>query len=208
VSDLLGGSVGAEIAAYSVTCPDLRARLARVRLIGRDVLREYERLHKIKLIHMDTKPGNLVYTDGSATTVTLIDLGNAAFEDECPTWIGTPGYSSPESYKTDEKVTTKHDMWSLGCTLFEVFAGDMLFTNQGIDDPSACSMRSLTTTQVRERVREKVWECAEELGCEERASDSEVCAFLDVEFALLTVDQDERIDAAGGSRMPFFNWCQ
>jgi len=48
------------------------------------------------------------------------------------TTTGTQGYMAPEMHDTSKPKTNRVDIWSLGCVLYRMFAGDLLF-----NDPSA-----------------------------------------------------------------------
>ncbi|KAJ1980377.1 serine threonine protein kinase CMGC group [Dimargaris xerosporica] len=109
------------------------------------LLRSVAFLHRLKLVHTDLKPENvlLVSTESkevpsyrhpkrsmkvlSRTDIQLIDFGSATFEhDYHSSVVSTRHYRAPEiimglgwSYPCD--------MWSIGCILMEFFTGDALF---------------------------------------------------------------------------------
>ncbi|KAJ1980804.1 serine threonine protein kinase CMGC group [Dimargaris verticillata] len=109
------------------------------------LLRSVAFLHRLKLVHTDLKPENvlLVSTDSkevpsyrhpkrpmkvlTQTDIQLIDFGSATFEhDYHSSVVSTRHYRAPEiimglgwSYPCD--------MWSIGCILMEFFTGDALF---------------------------------------------------------------------------------
>jgi len=69
-------------------------------------LETLKKMHKLKIVHKDIKPENIIYNKKEDIT-TIID-----FEGKY-----TPDYCSPEQVKK-EAVTTKTDIWSLGITLY------------------------------------------------------------------------------------------
>lgn len=88
------------------------------------------------LVHRDLKPGNLMVTrDG---TVKLLDFGLAKLQDGpdgceiTQTGItgGTPKYCSPEQNRGLRHADIRSDLYSLGCTLFRLIAGEPVFGPQ------------------------------------------------------------------------------
>ncbi|KAF5968213.1 CMGC CLK kinase [Fusarium coicis] len=61
------------------------------------------------------------------TEVRLIDFGLATFIDESPSYVdSTAPYCAPETWIFHE-ASFSQDIWSIGCTLVELFTGDILF---------------------------------------------------------------------------------
>lgn len=95
-------------------------------------------LHQNNIVHCDIKAENiLIYSNegsgGSQINIRLSDYSSA-------TWmfknvrrrhnIGTATHRPPEVYREDEWDYSV-DLWALGCTLFEIFYGQLLFPYQG-----------------------------------------------------------------------------
>jgi serine/threonine protein kinase len=86
-------------------------------------------MHSKGFAHTDIKPENILvqHMDNPKQGIKLIDLGGTypreKFGDQC---IQTRQFRAPEvvlGREWNEKV----DIWSVGCTLFEMVTGDVLF---------------------------------------------------------------------------------
>lgn len=82
------------------------------------------------VIHRDIKPANLLI--GDDMQVKLADFGvcrlyENAQEHMAMTIVGTPIYMPPESFES-RTYTTSFDIWSLGCTMYELAAQRYLIT--------------------------------------------------------------------------------
>lgn len=105
--------------------PALDSRVALI--IGAEVGEALAYAHKRGVVHRDVKPGNILLEEGHAV-VTDFGIARAlvATGDEPITRagvaVGTPAYMSPEQV-AGESVDGRSDIYSLGCVLFEMFAG-------------------------------------------------------------------------------------
>jgi len=124
-----------------VTGDSLRDRLARegplpleevVRLTA-EIADALDAAHKHGVIHRDIKPGNVLLEEGHAI---VADFGLVralhAEADSAMTGtgvaVGTPAYMSPEQASGEGIVDGRSDVYSLGCVVYEMLAGEPPFT--------------------------------------------------------------------------------
>ncbi|MFV1987732.1 MAG: protein kinase [Gemmatimonadota bacterium] len=97
--------------------------------IAREVADALSYAHSQGVIHRDIKPGNIMMESGHAV---VTDFGIAAVTQnltlerltdtgEAP---GTPHYMSPEQVEGESEIDGRTDIYSLGCVLYEMLAGE------------------------------------------------------------------------------------
>ncbi len=121
----------------------LRGRLNRERQLPLDdalriaceVADALDHSHRHGIIHRDIKPENILLEDGQAL---VADFGiaravSAVGEGKLTSTgisLGTPTYMSPEQGMADPNLDGRTDIYSLGCVLYEMLAGQPPFTGR------------------------------------------------------------------------------
>ena len=123
--------------------------------VARQIIQAVAYLHNLNppIIHRDIKPANVLVASDSYVTK-LCDMGLGKIKSAQTTArvtttgiLGTPSYMAPECLIEKQRATTKADVWSLACTLVELFSGkdcweDTVGTDSGtvgdFDAPEGC----------------------------------------------------------------------
>src|SRR6266576_1754149 len=101
--------------------------------ITREVADALNYAHNRDVVHRDIKPENILFQTGHAVVsdfgiaraISMADKGRVTGTGIA---VGTPGYMSPEQAGGIDQLDGRSDLYSLGCVLFEMLAGDPLFT--------------------------------------------------------------------------------
>src|SRR5881394_2714085 len=100
--------------------------------IACEVLEALRYAHAHGVVHRDIKPENIIFSAGRAL-VTDFGIARAvsAASLEALTIdgaVGTPAYMSPEQASQSPQLDGRSDIYSLGCTLYEMLTGSVPFT--------------------------------------------------------------------------------
>jgi len=101
--------------------------------ITREVAEALDYAHRQGVVHRDIKPANILLADGQAV---VADFGiahaiAAAGGDRLTATglvVGTPAYMSPEQGSGNTRLDGRSDVYSLGCVLYEMLAGEPPYT--------------------------------------------------------------------------------
>jgi TolB-like protein/Flp pilus assembly protein TadD/predicted Ser/Thr protein kinase len=117
----------------------LKERIAEGRLpliealgIALQVAEGLKAAHEKGVVHRDVKPANIMLSREGNVRIT--DFGLASLEGGADlthpqTVLGTPAYMSPEQVR-GEKTDLRTDIWSFGCTLYEMTTGRRPFEEE------------------------------------------------------------------------------
>jgi serine/threonine-protein kinase len=108
--------------------------LAETLRITREVAAALGYAHRQGIIHRDVKPENILLRGDRCV---LADFGVARAVDaagerltETGFALGTPAYMSPEQAAADRHLDHRSDLYSLGCVVYEMLAGEPPFTGR------------------------------------------------------------------------------
>jgi serine/threonine protein kinase/WD40 repeat protein len=110
--------------------------LPQIVRIGRETAAGLAAAHEKNLIHRDIKPSNLWLDKSSAGRVKILDFGLARLEKDDINLtqdgaiVGTPAFMAPEQARGDKNVDARADLFSLGCVLYRLCAGDAPFKGE------------------------------------------------------------------------------
>jgi serine/threonine protein kinase len=92
-----------------------------------------EYAHSQGIVHRDIKPENILLESGEAVVADYglalaISAAGGERLTESGLALGTPAYMSPEQAAGDPHLDGRSDLYSLGCVLYEMLAGEPPFT--------------------------------------------------------------------------------
>jgi len=96
--------------------------------IAREVADALDYAHRAGVIHRDIKPANILLHDGRPVVADFgiavaVSAAGAGRLTETGMSLGTPHYMSPEQASAERDLTARSDVYSLGCVLYEMLAG-------------------------------------------------------------------------------------
>jgi len=108
--------------------------LKAVRAYTKQLLIALRHIHKMEIIHADLKPDNILISGGQ-NVVKICDLGSAMElrEVEITPYLVSRFYRAPEIV-LGAKYGMPSDTFSMGCTMFELFTGKVLFPGKSNND--------------------------------------------------------------------------
>ncbi len=101
--------------------------------VARQVANALDHAHRHGIVHRDIKPENILLDEGNAHVTDFgiaraVELAGGERLTETGLSLGTPAYMSPEQATGGSRVDGRSDIYSLGCALFEMLAGEPPFS--------------------------------------------------------------------------------
>ncbi|KAL1916402.1 uncharacterized protein VTP21DRAFT_5593 [Calcarisporiella thermophila] len=106
---------------------DIGINIKAVRIYAQQLFLALQLLNKCNIMHADIKPDNILVND-TKNTLKLCDLGSASdvSENDITPYLVSRFYRAPEII-LGLPYDTAIDVWSVGCTLYELYTGKILF---------------------------------------------------------------------------------
>jgi serine/threonine-protein kinase len=106
--------------------------------IAREVADALSYAHSHDVVHRDIKPENILLESGHAVVADFgiaraITAAGGTKLTETGMAIGTPAYMSPEQAAGSQDLDGRSDLYSLGCVLYEMLAGQPPFTGPTVE---------------------------------------------------------------------------
>ncbi len=114
--------------------------------IGRSVAEALDFAHSHGVVHRDIKPENILLFGGEPMVADFgialaVDAADQTRLTQTGLSLGTPAYMSPEQALGDTRLDHRTDIYSLGCVVYEMLAGEPPYTGP---TPQAIVAKRLT----------------------------------------------------------------
>ena len=122
---MAGGSLKDKLKEGALSEESLRETIPQL-------LRGLEVIHENGIVHRDLKPGNILFDQYDIARISDLGFAKALHADSSVSltmsggMVGTPAYMAPEVWRGSQ-ATERSDIYSLGCILYEMLTGEVLF---------------------------------------------------------------------------------
>jgi len=127
---LSGGSLQMKIQEGPLACK-------KILTIMHQLCTGLQAAHEDGLIHRDIKPANILFDNREEVIISDFGLARAVQVSGASSSlgiVGTPAYRAPELWRGKPPASPATDVYSLGCVLFEMITGKILFDGNTPDE--------------------------------------------------------------------------
>jgi Tol biopolymer transport system component len=172
--------------------------------ITREVADALAYAHAHDVAHRDIKPENILLSSGHALVADFgiaraITAAGSARLTATGLALGTPAYMSPEQAAGTTDLDGRSDLYSLGCVLYEMLAGEPPFTGP---TPQAVLAKRLSTPAPRVSILRDTVPAAVEQALEKALARTPADRFATLEKFGAALAQTEAMHAPSGGRTP------
>lgn len=167
-----------------------------VKSYTRCLLKSLSFLKSHSIIHSDLKPANILLSNNPAVPLKIIDFGTSCTSKEIIyKYIQSRYYRAPEvmmGLDYNEAI----DMWSLGCVLYELITGSILFKGDTEAEVlgQICCIRGKPPPDLKARAeRNTYFNCEKKCTFECKINDKNLIDFLESTFYLGCLNWDPRL---------------
>ena len=153
---------GESLAARLTREPGFGRNIDRMLVIAGEVADAIGAAHAKGIVHRDLKPDNIFLTNAPRAavgfTTKILDFGIAkligdgdgnrggSMRTRTGSLLGTPAYMSPEQCRGASRVDHRTDIYSFGCIVYEMLAGQRPFTYEGFGELISAHMTETPKT--------------------------------------------------------------
>ena len=124
-----GRSLSEQLDAEAVMAPRAAARLLRT------VAETVDYAHRLGVLHLDLKPGNILIDERGAPLIADFGLARRLEQAlDLDHIAGTPDYMAPEQARAGDPLSPATDVWALGAVLYEALTGRRPFEGANPDE--------------------------------------------------------------------------
>lgn len=107
-------------------------------LITQEVAKGLAYAHRKSVLHRDIKPSHIWCANDGRVKITDFVLARSVFDDmgltSQGTTVGTPFFISPEQARGTDNLDARADLYSLGCSTFQMLTGSVPFLGDGVGE--------------------------------------------------------------------------
>jgi serine/threonine protein kinase len=183
---------------------------AHIKCILSHIFEGLKQVHSLGIIHGDLKPANiLINCNPLSSCITDFGLAQRVSEKDLDTHVSTRSYRAPEIIScSDEKYSLPADIWSVGCILYELVTGEVLF--KGYPCGNLSPPKDQTASRIPLDVKGGVWDLINkekenhQARSKLRKMKNSDPNLVDLFIQCIEFDQNDRITAQEALNHPYF----